>query len=257
MAGMFCGSGLIYCAVNRQLLAPSFIICAHCPWWLPYAEATIGITLFFGLFARCSAIGLIGLLCFAIGKHGICECLDLLPMLGMGLYFLISGRGSYSIDRLLNLENRSETRPVELGYLLLRILTGSGLMILAIDEKLLHPQLALDVLTSMPNLNFMHAYMSNSLFVLLTGLVELSLGFLIAAGTFPRTAAVILAGTFAATSLIFGTSEIFGHASFYGIVILVVLRGRGQVTLPTYLRCLSDCLRFARGIGRQCLALGK
>jgi uncharacterized membrane protein YphA (DoxX/SURF4 family) len=226
--GLFLGGFLIYCSLNGILLAPNFIICAHCPWWLPYVECFAGCTLLFGLFARVGGGLVLGLLVFTFLKHSAADCLDLVPLYGLAIYFVLCGRDRLSLDGLLGIDLRPDANTIELAHLMIRWSMGIGLMILALDEKLLHPQLALELLKHSPSLNFAAClHLSNAMFVLCAGLTEIILGLVIVVGSFPRAAMIMLAGLFITTTFIFGSLELFGHMSFYGIIVAISLRGAG------------------------------
>jgi uncharacterized membrane protein YphA (DoxX/SURF4 family) len=247
LMGLCLGGALIYCGETRTLLTPNFIICAHCPQWLPYAELFAGLSLIFGFFARAGAATVLALLGFTFMKHSMADCLDLVPLYGLASYFIICGRGQYSLDHKFGLEEPVQPIAINIGHLLVRWFAGVGLMILALDEKLLHPQLALEILKHAPSLNLLGAAMDNELFVLCAGLVELVLGLLIVVGSFPRLAAIALAGVFWGTTFIFGRTELLGHLPYYAIIVSLVARGSGSMASLAILRELSQrSVRLAR-----------
>ncbi len=229
--GVCSGLFLIYCGCSRILLAPNFLICEHCPHWLPAAEALVGCSLLFGFLARLGAVGLLALLSFTFMKHPFADCLDLLPMYGIALYFLLSARNRFSVDFWLISNQVASPRLTNLAHLLLRWFAGVGLMIVALDEKLLHPQLAMELIKVQPSLNFVGAHvLPNEMFVLCAGLSELLLGLIVVVGSFPRLAALMLLGAFVATTQIFGTAELLGHLPFYGIICSLLFRGSGPLS---------------------------
>jgi uncharacterized membrane protein YphA (DoxX/SURF4 family) len=230
------GASLIYCATTKLLLVPNFIICSHCPWYLPHVEFLIGAGLILGLCSRFCALALFGLLLFAWMKHGTAECLDLLPYYGLATYFLIAGRNRLSLDYICSIDRQIGSAVFELSHLIVRSSMALGLVILAFDEKLLHPQLALALLKCEPQLNFVQGLgVSNEMFTLCGGLGELILGSLLFLGIFPRLVMIALALLFAVTTVIFGYREFFGHALFYGIVFSTILRGAGVLSPTTAL----------------------
>ncbi len=227
---IFLGASLIYCGVARNLLVPNFVICSHCPWYLPHLEVLIGIGLILGFCTRFCAVGLFGLLIFTFIKHGVADCLDLLPYYGLATYFFISGRNRLSLDYVCSIDRSISLSASEISHLAVRFAMSLGLIILALDEKLLHPQLALDLLKAVPWLNFVHGFgVSNEMFVLCSGLTELLLGCMLFLGYFPRLVMVAMAFLFAVTTAIFGVREFFGHAMFYGIIFSILLRGNGTM----------------------------
>jgi hypothetical protein len=227
------GVSLIFCGLTRTLLVPNFIICSHCPQWLPAVEIIVGGCVMIGLFGRLSGLALLGLMYMAVCKHGLTECLDILPLLGLALYFILNGRNKFSLDYLLNFDKGSSLTVAKLGHYCVRATMGLGLIVLALSEKLLHPQLAMDLLQHAHALNpFLGFGMSNAMFVLLAGLVELSLGVIIFLGYFPRVAVIILLGIFVGTTAVFGVEEFIGHAACYSSILSIVCWG-AAVPIPS------------------------
>ncbi len=117
-----------------------------------------------------------------------------------------------------------------MGHYCVRVTMGLGLIALALSEKLLHPQLAMDLLQHAHALNpMLHFGVSNPMFVLVTGLVELLLGITIFMGWFPRAAVLILLGIFAGTTTIFGMEEFMGHAACYSSILSIALWGAASI----------------------------
>jgi uncharacterized membrane protein YphA (DoxX/SURF4 family) len=172
---------------------------------------------------------LLALLLFTFAKHSFADCLDLIPYYGLTIYFLIAGRNRISLDYVLGIDRCLATSLIPVANLAVNWGLGLGLMVLALDEKLLHPQLTLALLKHVPALNFMHSMgMSNDLFTLCAGLSELALGSILLVGAFPRFAVATLSLLFLATTAIFGWVEFFGHAPFYGMIIAILLHGKGR-----------------------------
>jgi hypothetical protein len=227
MACMFAVS-LIYCGITHTLLVPNFVICSHCPQWLPGAEIILGVLMTVGLCSRLCSLSIFYLAFMALCKHGFDDCLDLMPLLGLNLYFLLAGRNRLSLDYVLKIDRVQVPYFVEAAHLFIRWTMGLGLIILAFNEKLLYPQLAMDILQHLPALNIFHYVgISNAMFILISGLVELLLGFCLLTGSFPRLAIIVLLGIFASTTAVFGLPELFGHASCYAIIVSILMRGEG------------------------------
>jgi len=225
------GVSLIYCGLTRTLLVPNFVICSHCPQWLPAAEMAIGSLLILGLFSRLTGLAVLWLIYIAICKHGLIECLDALPIFGLAIYFVIAGRNRLSLDYVLAIDKFNFVSMIPTAHSIVRWTMGLGLIILALDEKLLHPQLAMDLLLYIPHLNPLHGLgLSNDMFILVSGLVELLLGVCVFLGCFPRISMLMLLFIFSATTMIFCVEEFFGHASCYGIILSIMLCGVGSRT---------------------------
>lgn len=242
------GLFLVYCATSKTLLAPNLIICSHCPQWLPCAEYFAGLSILFGVFSRMGAMVLLGLLGFTFMKHTPGDCLDLLPLYGLGIYFMLAGRSRFSIDAWFSFDYEPSSEALQLGHLVVRAFTGAGLIILALDEKLLHPQLALALLKHTPALNvFAAMHLPDDKFVLYIGLCELLLGLMILTGSLPRLAVTALIIVFGATTMIFGMTELLGHMPYYAIISSLLVYGSGCQSAFDVLRtnsALSDVIRI-------------
>jgi hypothetical protein len=226
------GISLIYCGITRTLLVPNFIICSHCPQWLPAAQIILGTFIILGLFSRLSALSVLYLMFMALCKHGLDDCLDLMPLFGFTIYFLFAGRNRLSFDYAFRIDRFSSTSLIELAHVIIRWTMGLGLIILALNEKLIYPQLAMDILHHAPALNLLRNLgINNDMFILLSGLVECLLGICILTSSFPRLAIIILMAIFAGTTVVFGLPEFFGHASCYGTILSILLRGAGAANV--------------------------
>jgi uncharacterized membrane protein YphA (DoxX/SURF4 family) len=227
--GLFTGGLLIYCAHEYLFLVPNMPLDNEYCDAFAAMEALVGVGFILGLCTRLCAIALLaGLIASFIGYPKL-DCLDLLPMYGIVAYFLIAARGDYAIDRIIKLERGMSPLSTFWSYRFLRWFNGIGLIVLGLDEKLLHPQLSLHLIEHQPSLNFMHfAGMSDATFVFCAGTAEVVVGTLIVTGTLPRLGIAFLAGMFAITPFIFGVEELWGHMAYYGVVLALLLRGNGE-----------------------------
>jgi uncharacterized membrane protein YphA (DoxX/SURF4 family) len=228
--GAFTGGLLIWCAFSKTMFVPNMAVTGAMPPWLLPLQAIVGLGLIVGLAGRACASAMLILLFSTFSCFSLSDCIDLLPMYGIAIYFLLVGRTGFSLDTRLGFGKASAGFCQDLAYMALRSGTGIGLALLGIDEKLLNPQLALDVLQQKPALNFMHwAGMNNEMFVLCAGVAEVVVGLMIVFGSFPRLAMLFLAGLFAGTTILFGTTELFGHMPYYGVILAILLRGGATV----------------------------
>src|SRR5262249_7545198 len=136
--GVFTGLLMILAAQDCQFLVPNMIICEHLPEWFADVETVIGWGLLLGLFTRASALVLLAMLLGSFHVYPTLDCLDLIPMYGIALYFLLAGRGSFSLDRFIKMGAPAQPAVQDWAYKLLRWSTGLGLVVLGLDEKLLH-----------------------------------------------------------------------------------------------------------------------
>lgn len=232
--GVCTGIALIKCYFDTTYFVPSMHLhsCCH---WVAQVELAIGLGLILGVVSRPCGAAMLFLLGWGFFKFSTADCTDLLPMYGLAFYFLIAGRGKWSIDSLLKITRELSPLSSNTGILLLRWSVGFGLIGLGCDEKLLHPQLALALLQQKPGLNLLHAFgMGNALFVLCAGLFEVSLGLMLISGIFPRLAILFLASLFTVTTWIFGSAEFFGHMPYYGMVVAILFRPVSVYSIHAY-----------------------
>lgn len=231
--GITTGGALISSSLNHCVFAPNMPICSHCPAYILPLELMVGAGLAMGFCTPICAIMLIAQLLTTFIKFSFGDCLDLFPFYGAALYFLVRGRGPLSVDALLNLNYPQAYLPTHFAYACLRWGIGLGLIILALDEKLIHPQLALSLLSAVPCLNFFHSFgMDNATFVLCSGVAETVLGAILILGSFPRVAVILIAALFTVTTAIFGLKEFYGHMAYYGVIFAILLRGDGRLGQP-------------------------
>jgi uncharacterized membrane protein YphA (DoxX/SURF4 family) len=117
----------------------------------------------------------------------------------------------------------------------LRILLGVQLIILAVHNKLLNPNLGLAFLEMHP-WNFLPyvglPMFSDVNFVVGIGVAELALGLLIVAGLATRLIAALITTVFLTTGILLGIEELMGHIPIVvGFLILVSL-GAGEYGFP-------------------------
>lgn len=243
--GLFCGVMLLCSAWNMCFFVPNLHLHPCCKW-VAVTEALIGVCIAVGLFTRPAAAAMLFILAFSFAKFPLNDCIDLLPMWGISLYLLVGGRGRFSVEHDLGIAGGDSLVACELATLFLRISLGLGLLALGFDEKLLNPQLALNLLQNHPLLNVLHGFgVGNDMFVLLSGLTEAALGVAIALGVFPRLCVLALVGLFTATTIIFGGAEFIGHLPYYAIFAAILLRGANCTAAA------KDCrLRVSAASGR-------
>ena len=122
--------------------------------------------------------------------------------------------------------------PGDFAIKLLRIVLGISLIALALTEKLLQPELALNVLAQ-HSLNFMTHLgigFSDSWFVLGAGMVELFIGLLFVLGLMVRTTTLVILGLMVASNFYFfwignyplAMMEFIGHLPVFAAGILLL-----------------------------------
>lgn len=140
------------------------------------------------------------------------------------------------------------SRQPERAVKYLRILLGVQLIILAVHNKLINPNLGLAFLEIHP-WNFLPyvglPMFSDVNFVVGIGVAELALGLLVVAGLATRLVAALITFVFLTTGILLGIEELMGHIPIVvGFLILVSL-GAGEYGFPELSRA-----RLRGGLGK-------
>ena len=149
------------------------------------------------------------------------------------------GMGASSIDRRIAVRLKLDpSRYAKLPVPIIRIGVGLTMVILALHDKLLSPNMALTFLDTY-YLNFMElmgfAGFTDIRFVFAAGIVELAVGILLIFGIATRFVAAIVFVLMGTTMAILGIVELFGHLPIMGIALLLLYRGSGGFQLAPQL----------------------
>lgn len=154
---------------------------------------------------------------------------------GLGLALFFVGPALSPVDRrIFRRWGLDGMRFEHLPLPIIRIAVGITLVVLALDEKLLHPHLSVLFLQQhqfnfMPLLGF--EGFTNLHFTLAAGVAELTFGVLLAVGIATRFVTTCLSTFFVATLLVLGPIELLGHAPLFGIAFLLISQGSGSYAL--------------------------
>lgn len=200
--------------------------------------ALVAISMATGYRARAAAwlliaAGPIGMLEFGVGP-----VLQRIDLLGLAIFILYAGPGRWSADVERGVE-RDRFRPdgraegVDLdalarAILALRVAAGVGLIVVAMYEKLVNPELALDFLREHPDLQLAHQLnlpLSDIEFVRVAGAIEVLFGLLLISGALPQAIVLIAGIPFNATLWFFGINELVGHLPVYGAMLVLLVFG--------------------------------
>ena len=149
----------------------------------------------------------------------------------LALALIFFGMGASSIDRRIATRLKLDpSRYARLPVPIIRIGVGLTLVILALHNKLLAPNMALTFLDT-HYFNFMElmgfAGFTDIRFVFAAGIVELAVGILLVFGIATRLVAAIVVVLTGTTMAILGPDELIGHLPIMGIAVLLVYRGSG------------------------------
>jgi len=144
---------------------------------------------------------------------------------GLAVFFWLCGRGPWSIDRLLFPAFEPSPRLQRHALRAARIGLGLSLIVVAFTEKLGNPALA-EKFLEVHRLNFTHLLgipLSNYVFAMCAGAVELLVGIWVTFGIFIRLIIVIAWFPFNLTLTHFNWIELIGHLPFYGLLAVLLV----------------------------------
>lgn len=118
---------------------------------------------------------------------------------------------------------------------LLRVGIGVQLLVLAVHNKLLNPELALAFINQNSFYNFMPLLgferFCNLHFVLAAGIAEACFGIALIMNWSTRVIMIFVGGAFLTTSILTGLHELVGHLPFLGVTAVLLLVGRQDPAL--------------------------
>ena len=179
-------------------------------------------------------------------EFGVDPVLQRIDVLGLAAFVLIIGPGRWSAD--LERDKASDRfhrdgpiadRDLDLlanGILFLRVAAGLALILVALYEKLLNPQLALDFLAEHRNLqvaSHLGLGISDLDFVRMAGAIEVLFGLLLISGALPQAIVLVAGIPFNATLWFFGINELVGHLPIYGAMLAILVFGSHPQLRPT------------------------
>jgi hypothetical protein len=157
-------------------------------------------------------------------------------VLGLALYILIAGPGRWSAD--VETARCAPTSPSEHARAIwwLKVAAGVALIVVAFDEKLAVPQLAVKFLAAHPDFNIARSIlgieMSNLEFARVAGAIEVLFGLLLISGALPQLVVLAAGIPFNATLWFFGNHELMGHLPIYVTMLAVLVYGSSPQLRP-------------------------
>jgi hypothetical protein len=108
------------------------------------------------------------------------------------------------------------------------VAAGAALIIVAFDEKLARPDLALALLADHPALNVAREIglgWTDLEFIRVAGGIEVLFGLLVISGALPQVIVLAAGIPFNATLWFFGANELMGHLPIYGAMLVLLVYG--------------------------------
>jgi hypothetical protein len=208
-------------------------------WWSFLYGAVmviVAITMATGWYAREGALLLVVAGPLGIIAFGWVPVLSRLDLLGLALFVLIAGPGRWSAD--VETKRCERTSPNEHARAIwwLKVAAGIALIVVAFDEKLVNPDLAVAFLADHENFNVVQSLlgieMSAIEFTRLAAAVEVLFGLLLLSGALPQLIVLVAAVPFNATLWYFGANELMGHLPIYVTLLAVLVYGSSRQFRP-------------------------
>ncbi len=227
---MVAGTFFMIAGTHEYLFSPNLSHESGVSMYLIMAQFVIGLMFLLGIFARVGALLLGAIWVLGLVLIGIEPMFEDVWVLSTSLFILIMGNDYFSIISVRAIEPyvrkwRSYALP------LLRIGTGTTLLILGFSEKMLRPEFGIHFLQD-HSWNFMQilgiSWYSDYLFVLSAGAVESLFGLVFILGIMTRLNALVVATFFSIPLFLLGPIELAGHVPHFAAVIMILLFGAGD-----------------------------
>ena len=243
--------GLIYAAVQPVLFAPNLPLSSNAAGLtLAAVQILIGFSFITGIGDWLGAIVLILLGPIGFLLFPLFDVLDVIHFAGVGVLILVVGRTATDVGHVRPwFARRGDAWPSR-AIAALRILTGISLLAPALSEKVWNPELGAAFLAAYPHFNVPRTLLgwdwyTDELFVLSIGVVEGTIGVLLASGLLTR---VVILGAYVPFHLgvpFLPPQEFLGHIPIFGIMYFLLVHSSGIAPGGS-----ADRPRRARGAAR-------
>lgn len=229
LLGIHAGVSLIAQAYAGTFLAPSLELPdTLVGTLLAILEGIIGVWLVSGWKVKPAAWLLVAAGPLGMAAYGIVPILERIDLLAVAAFLAL-------VPPSPNEHGAVDMSPSTLKapLFVLRLMAGSGLIVLAVTEKLARPALAEVLIDDYPFLNIVQLVgiqLPDIEFIRFAGSMELLFGLLIISGAMPQVTVVAAGIPFNATLFFFGASELVGHLPMYGVMLALIAYG----SHPTY-----------------------
>jgi hypothetical protein len=190
--------------------------------------AVVAISMATGWHARAGAALLVAAGPLGMLEFGVLPVLSRIDMLGLAIYVLLAGPGRWSADHELRTAGEPALLDHPRAVWALKVAAGAALIIVAFDEKLARPDLALALLADHPALNVAREIglgWTDLEFIRVAGGIEVLFGLLVISGALPQVIVLAAGIPFNATLWFFGANELMGHLPIYGAMLVLLVYG--------------------------------
>jgi hypothetical protein len=208
--------------------------------------ALVAISMATGWHARAGAALLVAAGPLGMLEFGLLPVLSRADMLGLAIYVLLAGPGRWSADH----ERGAAAEPALFDHAravwALKVAAGLTLIVVAFDEKLARPDLALAFLADHPELNVAREIglgWTDLEFIRVAGAIEVLFGLLVISGALPQAIVIIAGIPFNATLWFFGANELMGHLPIYGTMLVLLVYGSDPRLRPAVSALLPHSAR--------------
>ena len=162
-------------------------------------------------------------------EFGVWPVLARVDMLGLALFVAVAGPGAWSAD--VETGRAAAPRAADLARAVwaLKVAAGTALIVVAFQEKLAQPDLALAFLQEHPEFNVAESLLglgwSDLEFTRVAGAIEVTFGLLVISGALPQVCVLAAGIPFNATLWFFGTVELLGHLPIYAAMLVLLVFG--------------------------------
>jgi len=225
IVGIHVGLPLIVLGIQGALFSPSNVLRGAALYWFGVVQIGIGVSLLYGALTRLAGLALAGLWLAGAGVMGLEPMLESVHVLGFAAFFFMTGRGPYAVDRLLFPALEPSPGLAKCAMTAVRVATGASLVAVALTEKLANQALAVAFLEKYP-LNFtrwLGLPLSDHIFAVCAGGVELLIGLWLVFGLFPRVIIVTAWLFINMTLTVFNWHELLGHLPIYGAMAVLLI----------------------------------
>lgn len=220
------GAFFLIAGTHEYLFSPNQSLEAGVPYYLIVTQILIGLAFLLGIATRTFSLLLIAVWLLTFHYLGTISALENIWVLSTATFIAIMGNDYFALVSFSYF--RKIFKPFQNYALsLLRLGTGTTLMVLGISEKILAPEYGVNFLNIyhwnfMQNLGF-----SDYLFTISAGAVEFALGLLLILGVATRSVAIVTAIIFTIPLFILGPIELAGHLPHFAAIVMLILFGNG------------------------------
>lgn len=218
--GVHVAIALLVNGVQGQLFFSNYRLEKVWSNWIGLTEILIALSLFYGGLTRPAAALLGCLWLLGMGLIGFTAMLESIQYLGFAGFFYLAGRGPYSIDRILFPNLEPKVNYTNYALLFLRVGIGLNFIVFGFTEKLANIPLASSLLDKVSFLNM--TAIPDTIFVLLSGALEVLGGLLIAFGIFPRAVAFVALVCINASLTIDNWNELIDYLPAYAALAILL-----------------------------------